>query len=96
MTPSESPAAGAERELLEETGIDAAIFPLFELEYQGQDVQHVVHVFELISDAEPAHDFGEWQWSGWLPPVQVRKLADQRKLCPDTALVFARYSQRAG
>lgn len=94
--PGESPAAAARRELQEETGLAAAPTRLFEVDYRSAELHHRISVFDLMTSLEPAHDAREWQWSGWLEQTRVRELAEQGLLCPDTALVFERFSALAG
>lgn len=91
--PDETPEGAAQRELWEETGLRAPVRSLFEVTYRSATLQHRLFVFEHVTSKEPRHDALEWQWSGWLTPRQVRRLALQEKLCPDTKLVFERYLQ---
>ena len=91
VEPGEDPKKGAERELLEETGIATTVAPLFEFEFSSPDVRHFVFVHEAYANQMPGHDASEWEWSGWLSEAEVIELAESGRLCPDTAEVFSRY-----
>lgn len=84
----EAAEAGAARELREETGLSCPVNPLFDLAYEDSVSSHVVCVFVAAGAQAPGHDAREWQWSGWLSPTEVTKLAASNQLCPDTKLVW--------
>lgn len=94
--PGEPPDVAAARELKEETGLSGTLLPLFSLDYREPGTFHELFVFELTTDASPGHDASEWQWSGWLTASELAELAQDGKLCPDTAAVLARYWQLGG
>lgn len=87
----ENAKAGAERELFEETGLVGKVTPLFEFDYAGDEVCHLVSVHEFTTLEAPGHDASEWDWSGWLPEERIDELARRGRLCPDTEQAFARY-----
>ncbi len=87
----EPPRVAAARELREETGLTDPVRPLFELDYLAPNTRHRLYVFEAVTATEPGHAASEWQWSGWMSEQRVETLAEQGKLCPDTALIFERY-----
>lgn len=91
IEPGEDPTAGAERELLEETGIFAKVEPVFEFEFSSTNLHHFIYVHELYTSELPGHDASEWEWSGWLAEAKVMELARSGGLCPDTAEAFSRY-----
>lgn len=90
----ETPLQAAERELFEETGLSGTLTQLFDWDFSEDGESQHLFAFELYTERTPRHDASEWQWSGWLEPGRVAELADEGKLCPDTAALLARYVEK--
>ena len=89
----ESPLTGAQRELLEETGIRAKPHFLFSLPFRHDTLEYVLHVFHLVTEDEIHLDTREWQSGRWINQVELDILAQTGKLCPDTRIFYERYCQ---
>lgn len=83
--------AAAKRELLEETGLMTELKYLFKIKFKNNEVNHLVEVFETISDRNEIANPDEWQWSGWMEEGDVDSLLEGNKLCPDTAIFYKKY-----
>ena len=91
VNPGEAPFEAAKRELLEETGMIATPVRLFELDFASTEISHAISVYSVSTELCPGHDDSEWEWSGWLSPLEVDALGRQGKLCPDTLSILKRY-----
>lgn len=91
IEPEETPEDAAKRELGEETGIEGESSFLFEVDFKSPEVSHVIHVFEVSWDRgiSPCE---EWIWGGWLTEKEVDRLADADELCPDTMIIYRKYT----
>ncbi len=96
----ETPAAAAHRELKEETQILADPFYLFSFRFQHPPenplVEYQMHVFELVTEEPVTWDRKEWQSARWVKQDEIDTLANQKELCPDTELFYARYKSLRG
>ena len=95
VDPDEDRTVAAKRELREETGLSGDPQFLFSFDFSEPPVEHSIHVFLYEIDEPPRHDAREWQWSGWISESSVEDLAQQKKLCPDTAQLFEKMKSRA-
>lgn len=98
IEPGEAPLEGAKRELREELGISTPLEPLctFPFDYPEGVVKHWrVHAFFGRYDGEPPVLSEEFQWAGWLEVAEVERLANDGKLCPDTAIAFSSWKEQA-
>jgi 8-oxo-dGTP pyrophosphatase MutT (NUDIX family) len=87
----EEHAVAAARELKEETGLTTPVEYLFTEEFDGPDIYSTDYVYLTMTEDMISTDESEWQWSGWMTEEEVKGLAADRKLCPDTHVVFERY-----
>jgi 8-oxo-dGTP pyrophosphatase MutT (NUDIX family) len=87
----ETPSMAAQRELLEETGLETPVRHVCSLEFDDPDFQQISHLFVTESEGPIRHDEGEWRWSGWMSKAEVDDLRRENKLCTDTAALYERY-----
>ena len=90
VEPKESPTQAAKRELKEELDIDSKIKPLFNIDFESDEIKHTIHVFEVSYDGE-IKQCKEFKWSGWMNIEQVDQLANNNKLCPDTKVLYEKW-----
>jgi 8-oxo-dGTP pyrophosphatase MutT (NUDIX family) len=89
---NESKEEAAKRELFEETGLKNELKHLFHKIYIGIEFTNEIDVFETQTELEKLEtDNGEWQWCGWMTKKEIDGLVNQKKLCPDTELVYKSY-----
>lgn len=91
----EEPLAAAKRELQEETGLEIDIASFCEISFESPELSHNLNVFRGVvgSKIEIETDASEWQWSGWMSLTEIKNLDLNGGLCPDTSLVFEKYTQ---
>jgi len=89
----ESASNAAERELYEETRVEAKPKYLFSFPFRLNGPSYEVTVFEAKTSREPIHDNFEWQTSQWMSSEGINALYDDGKLCPDTAELYRIYRQ---
>jgi len=87
----ETPTMAAQRELLEETGLETPVRRVCRLEFDDPDFQQISHLFVAESEGPIHNDEKEWQWSGWMSKAKVDDLLRENKLCTDTAALYERY-----
>ena len=87
----ETPNMAAQRELLEETGLETPVRHVCTLEFDEPDFQQISHLFVTESEGPIQNDEKEWQWSGWMSKAEVDGLLRENKLCTDTAAMYERY-----
>jgi 8-oxo-dGTP pyrophosphatase MutT (NUDIX family) len=87
----ETPRLAAQRELLEETGLETPVRYVCTLEFDDPDFQQISHLYVAESEGPIHNDEQEWQWSGWMSKAEVDDLLRENKLCTDTAALYERY-----
>jgi ADP-ribose pyrophosphatase YjhB (NUDIX family) len=87
----ETPSMAAQRELLEETGLETPVRYLCTLEFDDSEFHQISHLFVTKSEKPIRNDAKEWQWSGWMSKAEVDDLLREDKLCTDTAALYERY-----
>ena len=91
MDEGETPTTAAQRELLEETGLETPVRSVCRLEFDDQDFQQISHLFVTENEGPIHNDEKEWQWSSWMSKAEVDDLLRENKLCTDTAAMYVRY-----
>ena len=92
----ETPTMAAQRELLEETGLETPVRHVCSLEFDDPDFQQISHLFVTESEGPIQNDQKEWRWSGWMSKAEVDDLQRQNMLCTDTAAMYQRYISEFG
>jgi 8-oxo-dGTP pyrophosphatase MutT (NUDIX family) len=87
----ETPSLAAQRELLEETGLETPVRYVFSLEFDDPQFQQISHLYLTEGEGPIRNDATEWQWSGWMSKAEVDGLLRENKLCTDTAALYERY-----
>jgi 8-oxo-dGTP pyrophosphatase MutT (NUDIX family) len=86
----ESPIQAAKRELKEELDIEIELEPLFSINFESDELKHIVHVFQAPYDGK-VKSCKEFKWSGWMNIEEVDQLAEDNKLCPDTKVLYEKW-----
>jgi len=88
----EIPEQAAKRELKEELGIEGSLKFLFNFDFESPEVTHTIFVFEMIyNNAIEIREKHKIQWSGWSNLDDADKLLENKKLCPDTAILYKKW-----
>ncbi len=93
LRPGEHPGPAAERELVEELGVEGVTLrPLLTHLYEDDTVRCFEHVYEATYDGVVRHVDGEVVWGGWMElPALGRLLADPGwPFVPDTRSLLLR------
>ena len=90
IEPGETPAQGAQRELLEETGLEAPVRPITHFVFDNEGVRYQVHLFHVQAQGPIQNHDAEWSSSGFRSQAQVDALLAAGELCPDTAECYRR------
>ena len=90
---NETVEEAAKRELFEELGINSEIKFLFEFYFDHKEWPHQLHTFIIEYEGPIAPTEKEFQWSGWMTKQRVDKLAKEKKLMPDTIVVWERFKR---
>lgn len=91
VDPGETPSLAAQRELLEETGLETPVRYVCTLDFDEAQFQQTSHLYVTEGDGPIRNDATEWQWSGWMSKAEVDDLRRKNKLCTDTAALYERY-----
>jgi 8-oxo-dGTP pyrophosphatase MutT (NUDIX family) len=87
---NETPADGAARELWEETGLRVPLTAVTDFPFEDGAVRHHAYIFTATADTPITNHDAEWQHIAWVSAAEVDALAAAGRLCPDTALGWAR------
>jgi len=90
----ETPEQAASRELEEELGLKNDIQFLFNFDFESNEATHTIYVFQMLYDEKiEIREEHKFQWSGWLTISEVDQLAKDKKLCPDTEILYRRWKE---
>ena len=87
----ETPSLAAQRELLEETGLETPVRYVCTLDFDETQFQQISHLYVTEGEGPIRNDATEWRWSGWMSKAEVDDLLRANKLCIDTAALYERY-----
>lgn len=92
VNPSETIVQAAPRELYEELKVRPEIKLLFSFPFEHPTVaRYNITTFEALVNGECKACEREFHDSGWKPKEFIDDLFEQRKLCPDTAILWDYY-----
>jgi len=85
IEPNETPSQGAQRELLEETGLNLALTFIETFAFNSGNIVYDVSLYFVITDEPVRHDASEWSRSGWRTTEELAELIRSGQFCPDNA-----------